>query len=50
MYYVTLPIPKELLRLIVEPSLSSDPPVRLHLHRKTKYKNPYLYTHVLFGI
>ena len=34
-YYVALPIPKELLRLSVEPSLGSDPPVRLNLHRKT---------------
>ena len=34
MYYVPLPIPKELLRLFVEHLWGSDPPVRLHIHRK----------------
>ena len=34
MYFVPLPIPKELLRLFVEHLWVSDPPVRLHLHRK----------------
>jgi len=34
MFYVSLPIPKELLRFYVEPLVGSDIPVRLHLHRK----------------
>ena len=40
----------ELLRLYLEPLVGSDPPVRLHLHRETKHKIPYVYTHALCGV
>jgi len=50
MYYVPLPIPKDFLRLFVEPLWGSDPPVRLQLQRKTHHRNLYVYTYGLCGI
>ena len=34
----SLPISKELLRLFIETLWENDPPVRLHIHRKTKHR------------
>jgi hypothetical protein len=48
MYYVPLPIPKELFRLFVEPSLGSDPPVRLHLHTK-KIRGIHICIHMRYA-